>query len=240
MYYQFTIAQLRPLIAWPYYYHAWQTAGHAAEAELREEAEALLDGADPAYRVRAAIEPLEAYSEGDDIVAGGVRLPMLRQQQPEADGHCLCLSDYCNPQGSTIAVFATSATTLYPPRDIYRDMAAQLLADRLAEAAAEALEQYRPVPPRQDYAAIRPAVGYPSMPDQSINFLLDRLLPLSSVGITLTETGAMQPHASVSGLMLAAPHARYFRLGPIDHDQIADYARRRGMDIDDIKRFLRC
>ena len=81
-------------------------------------------------------------------------------------------------------------------------------------------------------------MGYPSLPDQSVNFLLDDLLDLRRIGITLTENGAMHPHSSVSGLMLAHPAARYFPVGRIGEDQLCDYARRRGLPVGVMRKFL--
>lgn len=72
-------------------------------------------------------------------------------------------------------------------------------------------------------------VGYPSLPDQSVNFVLSEWLGFPEIGIRLTENGAMVPHASVSGLMLSHPSARYFAVGKIGEDQLEDYARRRGL-----------
>ena len=133
-------------------------------------------------------------------------------------------------------------------------MLAQTLADRVAEATAEKMHeevrrQYWGYAPdehldidqlhREEYQGIRPAVGYPSLPDTSVNFLLDRLLDMKSIGIRLTEHGAMRPHASVSGLMFAHPAARYFDLGPIGIDQLEDYARRRGIPLPLMKRFIK-
>ena len=80
---------------------------------------------------------------------------------------------------------------------------------------------------REDFQGIRPAVGYPSMPDTSMNFLIDSLIDMKQIGIRLTESGAMKPHASVSGLMFAHPKAHYFDLGKIGEDQLRDYAPRR-------------
>lgn len=129
--------------------------------------------------------------------------------------------------------------------DPYTIMLRQTLSDRLAEAAAERLHEqvrrqwwgYAPdenLTPQQlfhcQYTGIRPAVGYPCMPDLSLNFTLDTLLHFDSIGITLTEKAMMQPHASVSGLMIAHPKARYFSVGDIGEDQLQDYSRRRGMD----------
>ena len=81
-------------------------------------------------------------------------------------------------------------------------------------------------------------MGYPSLPDQSVNFLLDELLGMKQIGITLTEHGAMHPHSSVCGMMLAHPASRYFSVGKIGEDQLDDYARRRGMPIGDMRKFL--
>lgn len=137
--------------------------------------------------------------------------------------------------------------------DPYEGLLLQTLSDRLAEAATEKMHQYvrrtawgyapdeqLPVADllQEKFQGIRPAVGYPSLPDQSVNFLIDRLLDLRRIGILLTENGAMQPHASVSGLMLAHPAARYFAVGRIGNDQLEDYARRRDMPVDVMRKFL--
>ncbi len=137
--------------------------------------------------------------------------------------------------------------------DPYERMMAQLLADRLAEATAERLHEevrrrlwgYAPDERlsvgdmlQERWQGIRPAVGYPSLPDTSVNFVLDQLLNMADIGIRLTESGAMKPHASVSGLMISHPKARYFAVGRIGPDQLADYARRRGLPIETMRRFL--
>lgn len=81
-------------------------------------------------------------------------------------------------------------------------------------------------------------MGYPSMPDQTLNLELDRLLSMGEIGITLTENGAMHPSASVSGLYISNPAARYFMLGSVGDDQLADYARRRAMPLERVRRLL--
>ena len=90
----------------------------------------------------------------------------------------------------------------------------------------------------EEFQGIRPAVGYPSLPDQSVNFLLDKLLDMKQIGIRLTENAMMQPHASVSGLMFAHPASRYFSVGRISEEQLEDYALRRGMPVEEMRRFL--
>ena len=137
--------------------------------------------------------------------------------------------------------------------DDYKRMLVQTLSDRLAEATAEKLHEdvrkklwgYATDENlsikdlhNEKYQGIRPAVGYPSLPDQSVNFLLDELLDMKQIGISLTENGMMKPHASVCGLMFAHPASRYFSIGKIGEDQLADYAARRGMSIEETKKFL--
>ena len=90
----------------------------------------------------------------------------------------------------------------------------------------------------EKFQGIRPAVGYPSLPDTSLNFVIDALIGLRQIGIRLTESGAMKPHASVSGLMIAHQKARYFSLGKIGEDQLADYAHRRGLPVEIMRKFL--
>jgi cobalamin-dependent methionine synthase I len=182
------------------------------------------------------------------------RIPLLRQQ--EVGSQFLCLSDFVSPVADKIGLFATSVDAAMVSDfddDPYQKMMAQLLADRLAEAAAErmheevrkhywgyakdeqlSIEQMQ----QEQFQGIRPAVGYPSLPDASLNFLLDELLDFQQIGISLTESGAMRPHASVSGLMLSSPESHYFSVGRIGEDQLADYARRRQMPIDKMRKFL--
>ena len=215
------------------------------------------------YQAHALFLLLDAYSDGDDIiVSGNKRIPMLRQQ--EVGSGYRSLADYVAPLASAasssltskIGLFATSADMGLETdfaSDAYQKMMAQLLADRLAEAAAEVLHlQVRKhlwgYAPDENFSiadmlvekfqGIRPAVGYPSLPDTSLNFVLDDLLDMKQIGIRLTESGAMKPHASVSGLMLAHPEARYFNLGKIGEDQLRDYARRRGLPIEICRKFL--
>ena len=132
-------------------------------------------------------------------------------------------------------------------------MLSQTLADRLAEATAEKFHQdvrkkYWGYAADEQltikdllaerYQGIRPAVGYPSIPDTSMNFLLYELLDMKGIGINLTESGMMAPHASVSGFMFAHPQSRYFDLGKIDDDQLEDYARRRNKPVEELRKYL--
>jgi 5-methyltetrahydrofolate--homocysteine methyltransferase len=206
-----------------------------------------------------------ASAEGDDLVLGdGTRLPMLRQQADHADSRPnRSLADFVAPADSGLAdhvgAFAVGihgaealAEQLASELDDYRSIMVRALADRLAEAFAEWLhEQAR----RQWYApderlagdelieerfrGIRPAYGYPACPDHSEKRTLFDLLDAARAGIALTETFAMMPAASVSGLYLGHPQSRYFAVGRLDRDQAADYARRKGIDLEEVERWLR-
>ena len=263
----YSVGQVAPYINWLYFYHAWQVGPGKERENLRADAERMLQRLDNTYRTHAVTALYSACSDHDDIVLGVGRIPCLRQQTPGSDGCCLSLADYVRPAtrpeevaydnvAGRVALFAATVDTAMETdlrSDAYERMLSQTLADRLAEATAEVLHLevrcslwgYAPQERldtdallRGDYQGIRPAVGYPSLPDTSLNFLLERLLRMSEIGIRLTETGAMRPHASVSGLMLAHPAARYFDLGRIDETQLADYARRRGMPAALMRRFL--
>ena len=254
----YDISTLTPYINWPYFFFAWQVKEQAEKDRLREEALRLLGELEGRYHAYGLFELFEANADDDDIIVNGKRLPLLRQQQGKPP--YLCLSDFVLPlsrgESDKIGLFATTVDIGLETDfdgDDYQKMLVQLLADRLAEAAAERMhEQVRKefwgyardeqlsIPDMlvEKFQGIRPAVGYPSLPDASLNFILDDLLDMKQIGIRLTESGAMKPHASVSGMMLAHPKARYFSIGKIGEDQLGDYARRRGLPIEVCRKFL--
>lgn len=235
----------------------------ASEAmQLFKEANRMLNELDTAYQTHGVVNIMDANADGDDLLLNSKRFPLLRQQTAKSkeDDPFLCLSDFVRPLSSgitdKIGAFATTVDAemerLYAEDD-YKRMLVQTLSDRLAEATAEKLHEdvrkklwgYAPDENlsvkdlhNEKYQGIRPAVGYPSLPDQSVNFLLDELLDMKQIGISLTENGMMKPHASVCGLMFAHPASRYFSIGKIGEDQLADYAARRGMSIEETKKFL--
>ena len=235
--------------------------------KMKQEALQMLASWEEKYHTHAIFRLFEACSEGDDLIfflsEKKLRFPMLRQQHPSAPGEPnLCLADFIRPlsQGirDQVGVFCTSVdgTIIDEYRhDDYLNMMAQTLSDRLAEATAEKLHEevrkdraywgYAPdenltieQQHREEYQGIRPAIGYPSLPDTSANFLIDQLIDMKQAGIRLTETGMMTPHASVSGFMFAHPKSRYFELGKIGDDQLRNYARRRGVPVELMRRFL--
>jgi 5-methyltetrahydrofolate--homocysteine methyltransferase len=217
--------------------------------------------------VAAAYGVFSAWSADECIFISRIPFPMLRQQRTNENGNCLSLADFVLPQSDGkkdyIGAFAVSAglgdaeqrlKKYEEEGDTYSALLMKTLLDRLAEAAAEyvhyricisdwGLYSLPPMPAResllQKESGIRPAIGYPSIPDQSINFLLhNELLRTQELGISLTENGVMYPNASVSGLIIAHPQARYFAVGKISEEQAAAYALRRGMPLAEMRKFL--
>ncbi|GAA4601023.1 methionine synthase [Actinoallomurus liliacearum] len=231
--------------------------------ELFDDANTLLDQiiADGSLRAQGLYGFWPAHSEGDDIVLDdGVRFPMLRQQTVKPEGRPnRSLADYLAPSGDHLGGFAVAihgaddlAATYEAAGDDYRAIMVKALADRLAEAFAEYLhlkarrEWYEPDadPAIEDlhaerFRGIRPALGYPASPDHSEKRTLFDLLGSERIGMDLTESFAMTPAASVSGLLFAHPASRYFTVGRIGRDQAGDYARRRGVPLGDVERWLR-
>ena len=205
-----------------------------------------------------------ASSDGDDIVVhddNTTRFCFLRQQSAYGDTRPnRCLADYVAPAGDHVGAFAVTAgigleelsARFEADHDDYRSIMAKALADRLAEAFAEYLhetarrEWYETgpsVPPEQlteeSFRGIRPAFGYPACPDHSEKGKLFDLLGAEPVGISLTESYAMFPGASVSGIYLGHPQARYFSVGRVGRDQVEDYAARKGLPFAEVERWLR-
>ena len=208
-----------------------------------------------------------AQSEGDDIVLldSPIRFSMLRQQEETPDGRPhRSLADFIAPRDSGVVdylgAFAVTAglgaddlvRAFERDHNDYDAIIVKALADRFAEAFAE----YLHAEARRDwgygieerlstddliaerYRGIRPAFGYPACPDHSEKRKLFDLLQAEAVGIELTESFAMAPAASVSGLYFAHPESAYFTVGRLGRDQVEDYARRKGISVAEAERWL--
>ncbi len=193
-------------------------------------------------------------------------LHMLRQQQEKLGGSpYLCLADFVAPEASgktdTVGAFAVTAgreleewaAYFEKDKDDYRSIMVKAIGDRMAEALAElmhkkvrnllgygkneefSLEDLI----KEKYRGIRPAAGYPTCPDHTQKQVIWDLLEAEKhTGIRLTETYAMDPASSVSGLYFASPESKYFRVGPIGLDQVEDYARRKGVTLEEAEKWL--
>ncbi len=245
-----------------------EVVGEAAR-NLFADAEAMLDklidegvlGARGVYGIWAAHRsgPEEVTVHTD---TGERKLQFLRQQTPKPEGQPnYSLADFVAPADDYIGGFAVTAglgidaVLAQYPGDDYSDILIKALADRLAEAAAEYLhEQVRRVHwgyaldesldneelIKERYTGIRPAPGYPACPDHTQKWaLFDMLEAENRTGISLTEQLAMLPAASVSGWYFAHPQARYFGVGKITEEQLADWSERSKMPLEDARRWLR-
>jgi 5-methyltetrahydrofolate--homocysteine methyltransferase len=249
--------------------------GEAAR-DLYRDAQAMLKQiiAENWFEARGVVGLWPAQADVDDIVVFADetrtqeigRFHTLRQQMSKSEGKAnAALSDFIAPLGGPadyIGAFAVTAglgeaevaARYKAAGDDYNAILAAALADRLAEAFAEALHRkvrlelwgYAPNEPfdltaliGEKYQGIRPAPGYPAQPDHTEKATLFKLLDAATAtGMELTESFAMTPPAAVSGLYFSHPDAHYFGVGKIDRDQVADYARRKGWELATAERWL--
>jgi 5-methyltetrahydrofolate--homocysteine methyltransferase len=192
------------------------------------------------------------------------RLCFLRQQRERQGLHNYCLADFIAPKSESqvdyIGAFAvvchgveSLAHQFERQGDDYQAIMVKALGDRLAEALAEYLHDHIrqlwgygrseglsiPQMIKEEYRGIRPAPGYPACPDHTEKEKIWKLLNVTeTIGLSLTENYAMTPASSVSGFYFSHPDARYFNVGKIDRDQVADYAERKGFSIEEVERWL--
>src|SRR6476660_9574349 len=235
-----------------------------AARELFDDAQRLLDRIvdEELLVARGVFGFWPASSDGDDVTLGeGTRFSFLRQQTDYGDSRPnRSLADYLAPDGDRLGAFAVTAglgseelaASFEAEHDDYHAIMVKALADRLAEAFAEYLHEVArrawyetgpKVPTEQliaeRFRGIRPAFGYPACPDHSEKSKLFALLGAEEAGLALTETYAMTPAASVSGIYLGHPDARYFSVGRIGRDQVEDYAGRKRVSAGEVERWLR-
>jgi 5-methyltetrahydrofolate--homocysteine methyltransferase len=197
---------------------------------------------------------------------GEVKLESLRQQMKKAVGQpSYSLADFVAPENTAQDYMGAFAVTIQGAQqwikkfaddhDEYNKILVQILADRFVEAFAECLHQkvrkeywgYEKNESlsneqliKEQYNGVRPAPGYPACPDHTEKLKLFSLLNATeNVGIELTESLAMNPPASVCGWYIAHPQSHYFGIGKIGRDQLEDYAKRKGMSIEDAEKWLR-
>jgi len=219
------------------------------------------------FKAAAIVGFWPAQSQGDDIRVGDDDiLHTLRQQLARREGRAnVALADFVAPKDSGvqdyIGAFVVTAgigedviaDRFRHANDDYSSIMVKALADRLAEAFAERMHQcvrkefwgYAADETfsnreliEEKYRGIRPAPGYPAQPDHTEKGTLFRLIGAERIGVKLTESFAMWPGASVSGLYFSHPEAHYFGVGKIERDQIEDYARRKGWSVEEAERWL--
>ncbi|MFN4038829.1 MAG: methionine synthase [Erythrobacter sp.] len=271
------LAHLRDFIDWTPFFRAWELHGNypailtdevvgETATQLFADANAMLDQiiAEKWLTARGVAGLWPCGRDGDDIVLdNGARLAMLRQQVKKSrDRANMCLADFIDPSGDWIGGFAVGihgidshSARFQADKDDYSDILLKALADRFAEAFAEALHQHvrttlwgyavgeqldNAALIKEQYRGIRPAPGYPACPDHSLKpILFDLLDAPTNTGLTLTESFAMWPTAAVSGFYFGHPQAEYFGVARVGRDQLEDYAARRGVDLPTAERWLR-
>ena len=276
------LAHLRDYIDWTPFFRAWELHGTypsilsdevvgETARDLKRDADALLDRiiGEKWLTARGVCGFWPCARDGDDVTVhlddkeDHVVLPFLRQQVKKSrDRANMCLADFIDPAGDWIGGFAVAihgieehSKRFLDAKDDYSDILLKALADRFAEAFAEALHEhvrttlwgYAPGEQfdnealiKEQYRGIRPAPGYPACPDHSLKpVLFDLLDAEANTGISLTENYAMYPTAAVSGFYFGHPESQYFGVARIGRDQLEDYAARRGVDIATAERWLR-
>ncbi len=271
------LAHLRDFIDWTPFFRAWELHGNfpailtdevvgETATQLFADANAMLDQiiAEKWLTARGVAGLWPCGRDGDDVVLdNGTRLPMLRQQVKKSrDRANMCLADFIDESGDWIGGFAVGihgidshSARFQADKDDYSDILLKALADRFAEAFAEALHQhvrttlwgYAPDEQltnealiKEQYRGIRPAPGYPACPDHSLKpILFDLLDAPKNTGLTLTESFAMWPTAAVSGFYFGHPQAEYFGVARVGRDQLEDYAQRREVELATAERWLR-
>jgi 5-methyltetrahydrofolate--homocysteine methyltransferase len=276
------LADLREYIDWTPFFRAWELHGTYPKIlddevvgetarQLKADADAMLDriieGKWLTAKGVAGFWP--CARDGDDVTIHDAEgethtvLPFLRQQVKKSrDRANMCLADFIDPAGDWIGGFAVGihgievhSKRFLEDKDDYSDILLKALADRFAEAFAEALHRhvrtelwgYAPQEQltnealiKEQYRGIRPAPGYPACPDHSLKPILFDLLDVEqNAGLELTENFAMLPTSAVSGFYFGHPEAQYFGVARIGRDQLEDYARRRGVDMATAERWLR-
>ncbi len=203
--------------------------------------------------IRAIIGFYPVTIEDGSILVEGEKIPFLRQQEKKETDVYKSLIDFIHPEGDYVGFFTISVEGGMDKEDDYQDILAQLLRDRLVEAAAEYLhekvrKEYWGYAPEESYTpeellkapyvGIRPASGYPVHPDLSLNFIIDRLLEMEKIGVSLTSNAALSPTSTVAGMYIAHPDAVYFRLGKIDEEQLLGYAKKKNITENEAKKWL--
>jgi 5-methyltetrahydrofolate--homocysteine methyltransferase len=276
--------ELARYIDWTPFFQTWELKGRypaileeeaqgAAARALFADAQAMLKKivAEKWFSPKAVVGFWPAGAAGDDIhlfederrERKHSTFFTLRQQLAKRDGRPnVALSDFVAPTGDYLGGFVVTAgieedviaRRFVERNDDYSSILVKALADRFAEAFAEAMHQrvrrefwgYAPdetLPPEalieEKYRGIRPAPGYPAQPDHTEKATLFALLDAEArIGVKLTESFAMWPGSSVSGLYIAHPEAHYFGVAKIERDQVEDYAARKGMAVDEVERWL--
>lgn len=244
------LEEVEPLINWKAFNAVWRIPNNEETEEskkLRADAEKLLDELKGrGFRLRSRAVILPARREGDDIIIvseGGeeIVIPTIRQEA----GDCLAVADFVAPGNDWIALFCATVSPDYDrlkssETDDYRSLLFDSLGDRLVEAATEYTHRkvHHELWSLTSKPGPRPAIGYPSLPDQTLTKVVSPLLRYDELGVTVTENGALSPSSTTTGFIFAYPSARYFDIGLLSEGTFRDYAFRRHISEDELQKIL--
>lgn len=249
--FSFTPEEVEKEINWKAFRHLWRLPKDETDEfeQLKKQAQDMIRTlTEEGVRISARAVVTHARRQGDDIILSlngnnCVISTLRREETPK-----LSMADFVAESDDTLTLFAVTIGRKVAKMiedasltDDYKALLLQSLADRLVEAATEHLhsivytELLGKSLPRH---SIRPAFGYPSLPDQSLVLEADKLLHYGELGIDVTENGALYPNATTTGLIFGNPDARYFEIGKISREALTDYARRRNLPIERIHSLL--
>jgi 5-methyltetrahydrofolate--homocysteine methyltransferase len=232
---EISLDELEPLINWDILIHALKAKGTDQEQTVLAECrEALNKMKEKNIKAKCSFGIFNLFKDEDTLIINGdtdIQLPMARTQ---IGYETISVADFFS-QEDHIGAFVISVPEMKGDNE-YDSIIFQLLGTRLAEAASEWLENY--VDKNLWSVNIRPAIGYPCIPDHSMKKEVFQLVNGEETGARLTENYAMTPLSSVCGLYISNPNSFYFDIGRISHDQLTELAKLRGLSIEDMEALL--
>ncbi|GHV73524.1 methionine synthase [Spirochaetia bacterium] len=254
----YPLERIIPYLDWDGFLRIWNVDQKGA-GTLLADARKILDRvcAEKLLELRGVLGIFPACSQGDDVLVYGskdpARFAFLRNQaKKRAGGPNPCLADFLPKDNGWLGLFALSAGFGLEPaaaeyrarQDDYSALLLGTLADSLAEAFAEEIHlrihrSWWGYAPEEDHPGIRPAFGYPPCPDHQDKRLAFELLDAQKrCGLTLTESAMIVPAASVCGMVFSSPGAYYFSAAPVGEEQLEDWAKRKGIEVEEARRRL--
>ena len=245
--------EVMPYFDWKMFYAIWGVKYGSVSPEAMELMQLRQDAEDELalgnYTIRVSARFFEAYTDGKDIIMDKVRFPMLRQEIGEMMSLCDYMPSYESGNKAPLGMFTICVKAKNAAHEEgcccpacsnkYEDLIAKAVRMTLAEAASKWLDKEILSHMSDEMKIIKPAAGYATCPDHTLkNDIMNLLSGEYDLGIKMTESYAMVPEASICGLIILHPQARYHEIRRISREQYDDYASRRGMGEDRARRFL--
>ena len=245
--------EVMPYFDWKMFYAIWGVKYGSVSPEAMELMQLRQDAEDELalgnYTIRVSARFFEACTDGKDIITDKIRLPMLRQEIGEMKSLCDYMPSHESGSKAPLGMFTICVKARNAAHEEgcccpacsnkYEDLIAKAVRMTLAEAASKWLDKEILSHMSDEMKIIKPAAGYATCPDHTLkNDIMNLLSGEYDLGIKMTESYAMVPEASICGLIILHPQARYHEIRRISREQYDDYASRRGMGEDRARRFL--